>query len=190
MVGSTSRRQPALQPAAIDLAAQINALSELDDEALRRRWRRLVGRPLPKGLGRSLTLRVLAYYQQVRHFGDLDRASLQILAESAGTLRRGPDPARLGSSDPEPVSEPAKSNIGARVIVRPGTLLVREHEGVSHRVMVLEDGFAWNGKTYDSLSKIAFAITGTHWNGPRFFGLRDRSKAKKEKSLKKPEASA
>ena len=37
-----------------------------------------------------------------------------------------------------------------------------------------DEGFAWNGKTYDSLSKVAFAITGTNWNGPRFFGLRDK----------------
>ena len=44
----------------------------------------------------------------------------------------------------------------------------------SHRVMVLADGFAWNGQTYDSLTKVAFAITGTRWNGPRFFGLRDK----------------
>ena|SRR6266403_3664394 len=41
-------------------------------------------------------------------------------------------------------------------------------------VMVMPDGFAWNGQTYDSLSKVAFAITGTKWNGPRFFGLRDK----------------
>ena len=42
------------------------------------------------------------------------------------------------------------------------------------RVAVLADGFAWNGKTYPSLSKVAFAITGTRWNGPKFFGLRDK----------------
>jgi Protein of unknown function (DUF2924) len=42
------------------------------------------------------------------------------------------------------------------------------------RVMVMSDGFAWNGRTYDSLSKVAFAITGTNWNGPRFFGLRNK----------------
>jgi hypothetical protein len=43
------------------------------------------------------------------------------------------------------------------------------------RVMVLADGFTWNGKTYPSLSQVAFAIIGTRWNGPRFFGLRDNS---------------
>ncbi len=51
---------------------------------------------------------------------------------------------------------------------------MREWNGQPHRVMVLHEGFAWNGRTYDSLSKIAFAITGTKWNGPRFFGLRDK----------------
>jgi len=182
MVRSTSRRQPTLQPAAADLAAQLDRISELDDESLRRRWRRLIGRPLPKGLGRSLALRILAYYQQVQHFGDLDRTSLHAFAESIA-LRRGSNPAGPGSSDSEPVYEAATS-IGT--IVRPGTLLVREHEGMSHRVMVFEEGFAWNGKTYESLSKVAVAITGTRWNGPRFFGLRDR--AQKERGPDKPEA--
>jgi hypothetical protein len=51
-------------------------------------------------------------------------------------------------------------------------LLVREWDRQSHRVMVLADGFAWNGQTNDNLSKVAFTITGTRWNGPRFFGLR------------------
>jgi len=41
-------------------------------------------------------------------------------------------------------------------------------------VTVLTDGFAWNGKTYPSLSKVAFAITNTRWNGPKFFGMRDK----------------
>jgi hypothetical protein len=57
----------------------------------------------------------------------------------------------------------------------PGTTLVREWNGQAHRVMVVEQGFAWQGATYDSLSKIAQAITGTKWNGPRFFGLRDKA---------------
>jgi len=58
--------------------------------------------------------------------------------------------------------------------VRPGTILAREWNGRMHRVAVLAEGFAWNGKIYPSLSKIAHAITGTRWNGPRFFGLRDK----------------
>ena len=55
--------------------------------------------------------------------------------------------------------------------IKPGTILVREHDGVIHRVMATGDGFAWNGTTYASLSKVAHAITGVNWSGPRFFGL-------------------
>jgi hypothetical protein len=61
-----------------------------------------------------------------------------------------------------------------RTGLTPGTVLLREWDRRSHRVMVLTDGFAWNGQTYDSLTKVALAITGTRWNGPRFFGLRDK----------------
>ena len=62
----------------------------------------------------------------------------------------------------------------SRTELRPGTLLTREWDGRLQRVMVLADGFSWNSNTYLSLSKVAFAITGARWNGPRFFGLRDR----------------
>jgi hypothetical protein len=58
--------------------------------------------------------------------------------------------------------------------LRPGTMLAREWNGQMQRVAVLADGFAWNGKTYPSLSRVAFAITGTRWSGPKFFGLRDK----------------
>ena len=59
----------------------------------------------------------------------------------------------------------------------PGTVLLREWNSQTHRVTVLNEGFAWQGETYDSLSQIAQAITGTKWNGPRFFGLRDQNSA-------------
>jgi hypothetical protein len=65
----------------------------------------------------------------------------------------------------------ARLNCGAR----PGTVLGRERNGRMHRVAVLAEGFAWNGKSYPSLSKVALAIIGTRWNGPKFFGLRDKS---------------
>jgi hypothetical protein len=58
-----------------------------------------------------------------------------------------------------------------RTELRPGALLTREWDGHLQRVMVLADGFSWNGKTYASLSMVAFAMTGTRWSGPRFFGL-------------------
>jgi hypothetical protein len=104
--------------------------------------------------------RVLAYRVQADRFGDLDAESQRLLdeagpAEDAG--KRAMDLNRLTAD------------------LSPGTVLAREWNGRMQRVAVLADGFAWNGKTYASLSKIAFAITGTRWNGPRFFGLRDKS---------------
>ena len=66
-------------------------------------------------------------------------------------------------------------------------ILTREHGGIIHRVTVLDEGVSWNGKTYESLSKVAFAITGTRWNGPRFFGLRDKAK-KGSDAGRKPQA--
>ena len=56
---------------------------------------------------------------------------------------------------------------------RTGTILVREWRGTTHQVAVVDDGFLWNGKTHGSLSSIARAITGTNWNGPRFFAMRE-----------------
>jgi hypothetical protein len=61
-----------------------------------------------------------------------------------------------------------RDGVGLKV----GALLVREWNGKLERVMILEDGFAWNGRTFGSLSQIAKAMTGTNWNGHRFFGLR------------------
>ena len=69
---------------------------------------------------------------------------------------------------------------------RPGTQIVREYMGVRHTVTVTSQGFLWDGKDYPSLTAIARLITGTNWNGPRFFGLRDR----KEIKTKKPDALA
>ena len=105
---------------------------------------------------------VIAYRLQADRFGDLDQVTLQVLDGTAAKEAGPAMSARLASFDQK------------RTELTPGTVLVREWDRQSQRVMVLADGFAWNGQTYDSLSKVALAITGTRWNGPRFFGLRDR----------------
>jgi hypothetical protein len=64
--------------------------------------------------------------------------------------------------------------------IKPGSVLVREWKSKSHRVTVLEDGFVYDGDTYSNLSEIAVLITGTKWNGPRFFGLRTKKKESEE----------
>ncbi len=82
------------------------------------------------------------------------------------------------ASPSRPATRQRKTGVGLKA----GALLVREWNGVLQRVMVLEKGFAWNGRTYGSLSQIAKAMTGTSWNGHRFFGLRPASSGARVKS--------
>jgi hypothetical protein len=141
---------------------EIVHLRGLDLKGLRARWRSVLQRPAPDHLPRHLLFAIIAYQIQVDRFGDLDHETRQLLdrtcAKESGTAMS----ARLVNFDQK------------RTELTPGTVLVREWDRQSQRVMVLSDGFAWNGQTYDSLSKVALAITGTRWNGPRFFGLRDK----------------
>src|SRR5215813_1661468 len=147
---------------AIDV--EIARLRDLDVGALRVRWHTVFGRRAPPHLPGHLLFRILAYRLQADLLGDLD-------AESLWLLDRSETPEKAGQR------AVARRSVDAR----PSTVLGREWNGQMHRVTVLEKGFAWRGKTYPSLSKIAFAITGTRWNGPRFFGLRDKP-SKKETS--------
>jgi hypothetical protein len=141
---------------------EIVHLRGLDLKGLRARWRSVLQRPAPDHLPRHLLFAIIAYRIQVDRFGDLDHETRQLLdrtcAKESGTAMS----ARLVNFDQK------------RTELTPGTVLVREWDRQSQRVMAMSDGFAWNGQTYDSLSKVAFAITGTRWNGPRFFGLSDK----------------
>ena len=92
-------------------------------------------------------------------FGDLDAESQRLLDKAVS---------------PEAAGKHAVDRSQMASDVRPGTIMSRDWNGRMQRVTVMGNGFAWNGKTYPSLTKIAFAITGTRWNGPRFFGLRDK----------------
>ena len=142
------------------VADEIAALRDLDQDSLRRRWRMLSGKPAPLHLPRALLVRLIAYRLQANAFGDLDPKSKRLLDGLAKAGGAGSKSGQAGVP-PRPELRP----------LLPGTHLVREHEGVLHRVMVLEEGFAWNGGTYRSLSQVAREITGTRWNGHRFFGL-------------------
>jgi hypothetical protein len=141
---------------------EIVHLRGLDLKGLRARWQSVLQKSAPGHLPRHLLFAILAYRIQADRLGDLDHETRQLLdrtgAKQSGTAML----ARLVSFDQK------------RTELTPGTVLVRDWDRQSQRVMVMSDGFAWNGQTYDSLSKVAFAITGTKWNGPRFFGLRDK----------------
>ena len=126
---------------------------------LQSRWHTVFRRRPPPHLPRHLLFRVLAYRLQAEVLGDLDGESQRLLDRSV---------------TPEDAGQRAVKLSRRTTNLRPGTVLGREWQGKMHRVAVLADGFAWNGNTYPSLTKIAFAITGTRWNGPKFFGLRDK----------------
>jgi Protein of unknown function (DUF2924) len=135
---------------------EIAYLRGLDLGGLRARWQSVFQRSAPAHLTRHLLFAVIAYRLQADRFGDLDHETKQVL-DRTGARETGPAMfTRLASFDQK------------RTELTPGTVLVREWDRRSHRVMVMADGFAWNGETYDSLSKVAFAITGTKWSGPRF----------------------
>jgi Protein of unknown function (DUF2924) len=141
---------------------EIAHLRGLDLRGIRSRWQSVFARPALAHLTRHLLFAVIAYRLQADRFGDLDHITKQVLDRTIAKEAGPTMSSRLASFDQK------------RTELTPGTILVREWDRQSQRVMVMADGFAWNGQTYDSLSKVAFAITGTKWNGPRFFGLRDK----------------
>lgn len=146
-------------PSRKKLDIEIARLRGLDVGELRARWHTVFRRRAPFHLPRYLLFRILAYRLQADSLGDLDAQTLRLLDRSGL-------PADVGKLTTEFNQR--------RTDLRAGTVLVREWDGQLHRVMVLADGFAWNDKIYPSLTNVAFAITGTRWNGPKFFGLRDK----------------
>lgn len=132
--------------------SEVARLRGLPPVALRARWRAITGRSLPKGISGPLLVRLLAYRIQADAFGGLSPETERLLGQ-------------IGSGRAVPLPERREN---------PGTVLVREWNGTRHHVMVLKGGFGWNGETYRSLSELAFAITGTKWSGPRFFGLKSK----------------
>jgi hypothetical protein len=143
------------------LDIEIAHLRDLDIDGLRQVWRTEFGRKALRHVPAHLMRRILAHRCQAQVLGDLSRSTVQFLE-------------RLARSEPVDAKSAAIAvSVPGRNRLKPGTVLVREHEGTHHHVMVTDSGFVWNGTTCPSLTKIAFAITKTRWNGPRFFGLRE-----------------
>lgn len=149
-------REGATQSLAEDLAA----LPDLPRNALKMRWREFYGGPPPSRLSRALMVRAIAHRMQEDSLGGLQpaiRRRLNRIAEEIGSGRAPPAP-------------PA--------VIKPGTRLLREWQGVTHEVIILESGVQYRGETWASLSAVAREITGTRWSGPLFFGLRKRDGAR------------
>jgi hypothetical protein len=167
------------------LRAEIAALERLDLSGLRLQWRNRWGRRAPANLPRSLLCRVMAYRLQAEVFGDLDpktKRTLDRLGEQvdAGKSAEQPVKGDAERATPEtPAPAIAKTARDAPMVLKSGAVLSREWRGKMERVVALEEGYSWNGKSYGSLSAVAVAITGTKWNGPRFFfGSKGRGKAR------------
>jgi Protein of unknown function (DUF2924) len=174
------------------LSERLIQLSELSREELIALWIKHNSKPPPKATSNALLIRAAAYTIQERSLGGLKSKDKKALARLSGTERataHAPD-VLVNESEDElaPVIGRIRTDahkIGAREVcadkkvpkpkTRPaprcGTRLVRNWQGKGHIVDVGEDGYTWNGKVYGSLTKIAFAITGARWSGPRFFRI-------------------
>ncbi len=131
---------------------EVETLVSLTRAELVERWKKHYRADPPKGISQRLLIRAIAYEMQARRYGGLKPAThrrLQAIAKGAGDQQPRKTAPRL----------------------QPGARLVREWNGISHVVEVIEVGFIWKGNRYGSLSAIARAITGARWSGPRFFGL-------------------
>jgi Protein of unknown function (DUF2924) len=133
------------------IEAEIDRIRSLGVDELRSLWRATFRTSPPPAFTKDLIARLLCWRIQEQALGRLDPKTANHLASLArGDRSRADRPRRL----------------------KPGTVLVREYQGERHTVTVVANGFVWREATYASLSTIARAITGTNWNGPRFFGLR------------------
>jgi hypothetical protein len=144
-----------MEPVDPAIEAELDRLAEMPIAQLRLRYAQVFRSDPPKAFGPDLLRRSIAHRIQEKAYGGLSRPALRLLDQMIKAYAAKP---------------------GGRIVlprrIKPGSVLVREWKGRSHRVMVLADGFAYDGETYTNLSEIAVLITGTRWNGPRFFGLR------------------
>ena len=134
---------------AIDTEQEVGALEGLDLKGLREGWSRRYG-PAPRLRAAELLRLLLAWRLQAEACGGLDRDTCRKLSG------RGP-------------VEAEGRHLGLGAVIR------RDWQGRRIEVVVEEGGFRWEGQCYPSLSAVARAATGTRWNGPRFFGLREEA---------------
>ena len=145
------------------ITEQIKGLEALEARQLRARWTEAYGAPPPARWNSALLVRGLAYRLQEDALGGLEPTLRGHLAGLAARLDKDP-----------------KTSLAAPPRIKPGTRLIREWRGQRLQVTVLEDGFAYRGERYRSLSAIARMITGTRWSGPAFFGLEIRPGASRK----------
>jgi hypothetical protein len=154
-----------VQPTDPAVEGELDRLAVMPIAQLRVRYREVFRTDPPKAFGPDLLRRSIAHRIQENAYGGLSRPAQRLLDQVMKAVAARPN---------------GKIVLPRRI--KPGSVLVREWKGKSHRVMILADGFAYDGETYTNLSEIAVLITGTRWNGPRFFGLRAKSQESDEPS--------
>ena len=147
----------------------LSRLPKLDIYELREEWRRLYKADASPHLSRELLIRAVAYRMQEVALGGLRLEPQRQLRQIAQEVKQ--------------TGEAAKR---FRPQLKPGTRLMREWQGRTYEVVVLDDGFSWQGTRCNSLSAIARKITGTAWSGPLFFGLKQNRSASRRPSPAPP----
>jgi hypothetical protein len=135
--------------------AELDRLPTKPIADLRNRYRELFRTEPPRAFGPDLLRRSIAHRIQEKAYGGLPPSTRRLLDQLVKAAMAKPN---------------RRLELPRRI--KPGSELVRTWKGKSYRVMVMADGFAYDGERFTSLSEIATEITGTRWNGPRFFGLR------------------
>ena len=144
-----------LQSPVADEENLFGRLSKLESHELKEHWQRVFGSEPPKRMSRELMTRAIAHRLQEKADGGLKPATKRKLAALVTEYE-----------------ERGKITFASKPLYKPGTKLIREWQGKTHSVIVLEEGFEFEGERYHSLSAIAQKITGAHWSGPRFFGVK------------------
>ena len=143
----------------------LSRLPKLDIRELREEWCRLYKADASPHLSRELLIRAVAYRMQEVALGGLRPEPQRQLRQIAMELKQTGAAAKR-----------------FRPQLKPGTRLIREWQGRTYEVEVLDDGFSWQGTRCNSLSAIARKITGTAWSGPLFFGLKQNRSASRRSS--------
>lgn len=160
----------------IDIAAEVAALQQMTVTQLRQRYAEVVGEKARSG-NKAWLIKRIAWRIQANAYGDLSERARQRameLANDAEIRLKAPPDSTVPAATAAP-SQAAVSISGDDRLPVPGTELVRKYKGRTYKVMVLPEGFEYGGETFTSLSAVAERITGSHWNGFLFFGLRKRS---------------
>jgi Protein of unknown function (DUF2924) len=141
------------------LEREIAALPKMNIHELRAKWRSRLKQPPPAHVRKQLMVPLLAYKLQEQAYGGLKPEIRRQIEKLGAAYRRNP-------------KAKASSLAMGQQRIKSGTRLLRQWNGKTHQVMVVEGGFEYEGERYKSLSVIARLITGTRWSGPAFFGVK------------------